>query len=178
MLKKYHPGQRRFKTLWCGLVLSTTFFISSCAPTQDKPQIPFKSVTTLGRLSVGTTLPARSAMIAHQNGRNKLGNRKFLVHLLHSELPPVCTNDECGVFGPIANLKGADLYGGGDLKLADQFYGIFSTENEAFRQESQNYGVLIISDQQAKIRAIYQHVDLPDVETILQDSEAIFAQAD
>lgn len=175
MLKPY-PS---LKNLWCGLVLSATVLIGSCTLPKDKPQIPFKSVTTLGKLTVGKPLPPLAQEPEFRlKARNKPGNRKFLVHLLHSQLPPLCTNDDCGAFGPIANLKGADFYGGADLKLADQIYGIFPTDNEAFQQQSQNYGVLIISDQQAKIRAIYQHVDLPDVETILQDSEAIFAQAD
>ncbi len=160
-------------------MLSTILFVISCnADSGDSPPA-FQSVSTLGKLSVGKTLPRYSGSSeSGQTVGNKPRNRKYLIHLLHSDLPPICVNEECGAFGPVANLKGADLYGGSDLKFADQVFGIFPADNDAFRQQSQNYGVLIISDQQAKIRTIYQHVDLPEVETILQDSDAILTQTD
>lgn len=161
MLKKYNFGQRLSQNLWYGLILGIALCIGSCTPT-------YKSVTTLSRLTVGKTL------VPYPHGSGD----KFRVVLLHSELPPVCTTEKCGVFGPMANRIGIDLYGGSDGKLADQIFGIFPEDNEAYRKQSQKYGVLIIADPQDKIRAIYQHVHLSDVETILQKSEAIFAQAD
>lgn len=168
-----------FNSIHTGLVLSTAFLMFSCDANPGESPSTFQSVPILGELSVGKTLPsyAGSSESGQQAG-NTPKDRKYLIHLLHTDLPPLCVNEECGAFGSIANIKGADLYGGSDLKLADQVFGISPTDYDAFQQQSQNYGVLIISDQQAKIRAIYQHVYLPDMETILQDSEAIFAQAD
>lgn len=163
---------------WMAVFLSF-LMMSGCRMGQQSSTRSFQSVPNLGKLSVGKSLPTYAGTSeSGLQASNKPAEHKSLIHLLHTDLPPLCVNEECGAFGSIANLKGADLYGGSDLKLADQVFGIFPTDNEAFKEQSQNYGVLIISDQQAKIKAIYQNVDLPDMESILQDSEAILAQTD
>ncbi|WP_299405173.1 hypothetical protein [Acaryochloris sp. IP29b_bin.148] len=174
-----HPGSKLVNQIGYGLILSTAVWISGCAPQDNPPQITFESVATLGKLSVGKPLPAYSGRSeSGQKTGNKPSDRNYLIHLFHPDLPAICVNEECGAFGPLANIKGADFYGGSDLKFADQTFGLFPTGGQAFQQSSQPNGVLIISDQDATIRAIYQNVGLSDVETILQDSDAIFMQTD
>lgn len=132
-----------------------------------KPSIQERE--SLGKLKVGRTLPNYAG--GSQSGRamgNKPSKGDYLIHLLHPKLPPACVDEECGVSVDLDRPKKKQLYGGSDLKLADQIFGIFSASNEEFRKESQDYGVLVISDRKGKILTIFEHVELSDVAEVMK----------
>jgi hypothetical protein len=93
----------------------------------------------------------------------------YLVHVLHPQLPAACVDEECGPFGQTAETMGIQIFGGSDLKLADQIFGIFSADTpEEFQKQSKDYGVLVLSDKRGKILAIFNSIELTDVGKILQ----------
>lgn len=139
---------------------------------QKTTQTSFNEITTLGKLRVGKTLPS---YVGGSNSGRGMGIRpsrgNYLAHVLHPQLPATCVDEECGTFAQVAKKMGIQIFGGSDLKLADQIFGIFPADNEEFQKQSKDYGVLILSDKQGKILSIFNQIELTDVSKILQTKQ-------
>lgn len=92
---------------------------------------------------------------------------RFLIHLLHPELPSACVDEECGEIGLLVQRRGGQLYGGSDLKLAGAVFDILPPPNS--NQNINEYGVLIISDPQGKVLSIYNHANQDSVRVVLEN---------
>jgi hypothetical protein len=138
-------------------------------------QTSFNEITTLGKLTVGKTLPS---YVGGSNSGKGMGIRpsmgNYLVHVLHPQLPAACVDEECGTFAREAKKMGIQIFGGSDLKLADQIFGIFPADtDEEFQKQSKDYGVLVLSDKQGKVLAIFNAIELTDVSKILLQAKQL-----
>jgi hypothetical protein len=124
-------------------------------------------VQTLGKVKTGQPLPSYAgvSMTGKPMGA-KPANGRFLIHLLHPQLPTTCVDDECGEMGFLVRNQGGQLYGASDLKLAGEAFDILPPPSSA---KSEKYGVLIVSDPKGKVIAIYNHADRDSVRVVLSD---------
>jgi hypothetical protein len=124
-------------------------------------------VQTLGKVKTGQPLPSYTgvSMTGKPMGA-KPANGRFLIHLLHPQLPATCVDDECGEMGFLVRNQGGQLYGSSDRKLAGEAFDILPPPSSA---KSEKYGVLIVSDPKGKVIAIYNHADRDAVRVVLSD---------
>lgn len=141
--------------------------LNSCEFSKEQGKPSLQKVRTLGKLTVGKLLPVPTQSTWETGAKSSKG--KYLIHLLHPSLPPLCIDEECGVSLNLGKPQKVQLYGASDLKLADIGFGIFSTvTNEEFSEQSKNYGVLVISNQKGEILSIFEHVELSDVNDVVR----------
>jgi hypothetical protein len=152
------------KFLFCLVLL-----LPGCGFLSEFGKPPPREVKSLGKLTVGKLVPGYAG--GSRSGKAmgaKPSRGDYLIHLLHPKLPTECVDEECGVAIDLERPRKKQLYGSSDLKLADQIFGIFPASNEEFRKQSQNYGVVVISDRKGEILSIFNHVQLSDVAKVMK----------
>jgi hypothetical protein len=100
-------------------------------------------------------------------GIRPANGRRFLIHVLHHDLPATCVDDECGPVGALVRQRGGQLYGASDLKLADRFGILPPGDPTRGTEQYRPYSVLVVSDPQGKITGIYDRATLATVERFL-----------
>jgi hypothetical protein len=152
------------------IALGTALLFSGCGVGTGSSESALIEVNSLGELTVGQAVPGYVGGPPSGRGMGPKPSRgDYLVHVLHPDLPPTCVDEECGDFGAIAKQRGVQVFGGSDLKLADGIFGIFSaTTSEEFQAQSQDYGVVVISDKHGKILSIFNEIELSDVAKIIK----------
>jgi hypothetical protein len=151
--------------LFCLMIL-----LNGCGFLQGLGKPSMQEVKSLGKLTVGKLLPSYGdGSPLRRSIGTKPSRGEYLIHLLHPKLPPTCVDYKCGVSLDLGKPQKIQLYGGSDLKLADIGFGIFSAStSEEFSKQSQDYGILVISDQKGKIISIFNHVQLSDVAEVMK----------
>ena len=127
-----------------------------------------QKVNSLGKITVGQLLPNYSEVSMSGTAMGRVPSRgKFLIHLLHPELPILCVDEECGEIGAIVRKYGGQLYGGSDLKWIGGLFDILPPRNSS--KKITEYGVLIVSDTSGKVISIYNHAKQDSVPIVLED---------
>jgi hypothetical protein len=140
----------------------TTIGLASC-----NANAGLNRVETLGKVKTGQLLPSYAGVsMAGKPMGSKPTNGRFLIHLLHPQLPPTCMDEECGEIGFLVRNQGGQLYGASDRQLAEAAFDILPSTGVA---KSEKYGVLIVSDPKGKVIAIYNHANRDSVRVVLSD---------
>ena len=145
------------------LLLMGVVLLIGCTPSPS-----LQKVNSLGKISVGQLLPSYGGGSPSGRAMGRVPSKgKFLIHLLHPELPAACVDEECGEIGSLVQRYGGQLYGASDLKLADSVFDILPPPNSS--KNINDYGVLIVSDSGGKVLAIYNHANQSSVKIALEN---------
>jgi hypothetical protein len=143
-------------------VVLTTIGLGGC-----QANTSLKRVDILGKVKTGQLLPSYTGVsISGKPMGPKPANGRFLIHLLHPQLPATCVDDECGEMGFLVRNQGGQMYGASDRKLANAAFNILPPANSA---KPDRYGVLIVSDPQGKVISIYNYADRDSVRIVLSE---------
>ncbi len=128
---------------------------------------PLQKVNSLGKITVGQLLPSYVGGSPSGRGMGRVPSKgKFLIHLLHPELPSTCVDEECGEIGTLVQSYGGQLYGGSDRKLARSVFDILPSPNSS--KKIDEYGVLIVSNSGGKVLSIYNYANKSSVSKVLK----------
>lgn len=128
---------------------------------------PLQKVNSLGKVTVGQMLPGYSGLSTSGRTVGPVPSRgKFLINLLHPELPSFCVDEECGEIGVLAQKYGGQLQGTSDLKMGDIF-GVLPPPDSS--KNINEYGVLVISNTKGRVISIYNHARPDSVHKVLED---------
>lgn len=138
-------------------------FLAGCSASP-----PLQKVDSLGKVTVGQLMPSYSGGSSSGRAMGRVPSRgKFLIHLLHPALPIACVDEECGEIGSLVQSYDGQLYGSSDLKLAGAVFDILPPANSS--KDSDEYGVLIVSNPGGKVLAIYNHANQQSVKVVLDN---------
>ena len=127
-----------------------------------------QKVNSLGKITIGQLLPKYSEVSASGRAMGPRPSKgKFLIHLLHPELPTLCVDEECGEIGTLVQNYGGQLYGGSELKWIYGVFDILPPRNSS--KKITEYGVLIVSDTSGKVILIYNHAKQDSVPIVLEN---------
>ncbi len=125
-----------------------------------------RRVEQFRKIKVGEKIPGFSAssIISGIDMSPTDPQGRFYIHFVNDKLPSACLNLECGEDAKYAQEKGGHLLGFADGKAAYSF-GI-DIKLKPYRFDA---SIMAVTDNSAKIIAIYEQAQLSDLKTILDD---------